>query len=374
MLKIFLISLINLIKFVNLDNKKKDFVFYSESKFYRNHFIDLIINLKKKKQVNIIFITSDKDDFLFFKEILTCYYIKNYFILRILFKMLSCKFLIMTLTDLGYHLEKSKFCNCYVYFFHAMASTHKIYSQTAFRNYDIIFSNGEYQKNELILAEKKFNFPKKEIINTGYFFLDNIKKKANLDTKINRNILFAPSWNYDEENLFNDYGLDIISKLLSNNFKVTLRPHPEHYKRSSHTIDKIKDLYFDNVNFLLDKNWSNLNSLEKAEILITDNSSIVFEFVLVFERPIIYIDYKDKVHNTNIDKLTIKTIDDVFKENFGNVVNITNLEYLPNLCEKMLIENNLSAELIKSFSKKYLSNLGNSSSFAANYLIDKLNK
>ncbi len=374
MLKIFLISLINFIKFVNLDNKKKEFVFYSESKFYRDHFIDLIINLKKKKQVNIIFITSDKDDFLFFKEILTCYYIKNYFILRILFKMLSCKFLIMTLTDLGYHLEKSKFCNYYVYFFHAMASTHKIYSQTAFRNYDIIFSNGEYQKNELILAEKKFNFPKKEIINTGYFFLDNIKKKANLDSKINRNILFAPSWNYDEENLFNDYGLDIISKLLSNNFKVTLRPHPEHYKRSNQTIDKIKDLYFDNVNFLLDKNWSNLNSLEKAEILITDNSSIVFEFVLVFERPVIFIDYKDKVHNTNIDKLTIKTIDDEFKENFGNVVNITNLEYLPNLCENMLIKNNLSTELIKSFSKKHLSNLGNSSSFATNYLINKLNK
>ncbi len=374
MLKIFLISLINFIKFVNLDNKKKEFVFYSESKFYRDHFIDLIINLKKKKQVNIIFITSDKDDFLFFKEILTCYYIKNYFILRILFKMLSCKFLIMTLTDLGYHLEKSKFCNYYVYFFHAMASTHKIYSQTAFRNYDIIFSNGEYQKNELILAEKKFNFPKKEIINTGYFFLDNIKKKANLDSKINRNILFAPSWNYDEENLFNDYSLDIISKLLSNNFKVTLRPHPEHYKRSNQTIDKIKDLYFDNVNFLLDKNWSNLNSLEKAEILITDNSSIVFEFVLVFERPVIFIDYKDKVHNTNIDKLTIKTIDDEFKENFGNVVNITNLEYLPNLCENMLIKNNLSTELIKSFSKKHLSNLGNSSSFATNYLINKLNK
>ena len=196
MIKIFLISLINLIKFFNLDNKKKEFVFYSESKFYRDHFIDLIINLKEKKQSNMIFITSDKDDFIFFKKILRCYYIKNYFILRIFFKILNCKFLIMTLTDLGYHLEKSKFCNYYVYFFHAMASTHKIYSQTAFRNYDIILSNGEYQTNELILAEKKFNFPKKEIINSGYFFLDNIKKNANLDSKINRNILFAPSWIY----------------------------------------------------------------------------------------------------------------------------------------------------------------------------------
>ena len=47
MLKIFFESFINLIKFVNIDNNKKEFVFYSESKFYRDHFIDLILNLKK---------------------------------------------------------------------------------------------------------------------------------------------------------------------------------------------------------------------------------------------------------------------------------------------------------------------------------------
>jgi YidC/Oxa1 family membrane protein insertase len=374
MLKVFFISLINLIKFINLDIKKKEYVFFSESKFYKDHFIDLITNLKKRNQNNIILITSDKDDMIFFKDILTCYYIENYFILRIFFKILNCKFLIMTLTDLGYHLEKSKFCSYYVYFFHAIASTHKIYSQTAFKNYDIILTNGEYQTNELILAEKKFNFPKKEIINSGYFFLDNIKRKAKLDSKINRNVLFAPSWNYEEKNLFNDYSIDIISKLLSDNFKVTLRPHPEHYKRSKQIIHKIKKLYFDNKNFILDKDTSNLNSLEKAEILLTDNSSIVFEFVLIFERPIIYLNYKDKIHNKNIDKLTIKTIEDEFKDNFGNVLNISNLKYLPNLCEDLLIKNNLTSEKIKFFSKKHLSNLGNSSSFASKYLINKSNK
>ena len=46
MLKIFFESLINLIKFVKIDNNKKEFVFYSESKFYRDHFVDLILNLK----------------------------------------------------------------------------------------------------------------------------------------------------------------------------------------------------------------------------------------------------------------------------------------------------------------------------------------
>ena len=95
---------------------------------------------------------------------------------------------------------------------------------------------------------------------------------------------------------------------------------------------------------------------------------------MIFERPIIYLNYKDKIHNTNIDKLTIKTIEDEFRDNFGNVLNISNLKYLPNLCENLLIKNNLTSEKIKFFSKNYLSNLGNSSSFASKYLINKSNK
>ena len=279
----------------------------------------------------------------------------------------------MTLTDIGNHFAKSKLCKYYVYFFHAIASTHKIYTHSAFKNYDIILSNGEYQTKELTLAEQKFNFPKKEIVNSGYFFLDNIKRKANLKSKEKRHILFAPSWNYNKSNLFDDYCIEIVSSLLSENFTLTLRPHSEHYTRSKKTINKIKDLFLNNENFFLDKSYSNLKSLEKSEILITDNSSIVFEFILIFERPIIYIDYKDKVHNVSIDKISIKSIDDELKENFGNILNISDLKKLPELCENLLIKNNLSSDSINSFSKKYLSNLNNSASFASNYLINKSN-
>ena len=371
MLKNFFESLINLIKFINIDNKKKEFVFYSESKFYRDYFIDLILNLKKSGQKNIILITSDKDDIIFFNETLTCLYIKNYFILSIFFIILNCKFMIMTLIDLGNHFQKSKLCKFYVYFFHAIASTHKIYTNSAFKNYDIILSNGEYQSKELRLAEEIFSFPKKEIVNSGYFFLDNIKKKANLKSKEKRHVLFAPSWNYNKENLFNDYGIDVISNLLSKNFILTLRPHPEHYKRSKNTINKINKLFLNDKNFFLDKSISNLKSLEKAEILITDNSSIVFEFMLIFKRPIIYIDYREKIHNIDKDKIPIMTIDEEFKTVFGNKLNISNLENLADLCENLINENNVSSQLVDSFAKKYLSNLDHSASFAANYLTNK---
>ena len=326
---------------------------------------------KKLDQNNIILITSDKNDLVFFKEILTCFYIKNYFILNLFFKILKCKFMIMTLTDMGSHFQKSKQCKFYVYFFHAIASTHQIYTNSAFKNYDIILSNGEYQTKELTLMEEKFDFPKKEIVNSGYFLLDNIKKRANLQSCEKRHVLFAPSWNYNNENLFDDYSIDILSSLLLENFKITLRPHPEHYKRSKNTLKKINNLFSNNENFFLDKNLSNLNSLEKAEMLITDNSSIVFEFILIFKRPIIYIDYKKKIHNLNASEIPIITIDDELKNKFGNKIHISNLKNLKVLCENLSNENSISSQSVDLFARKNLANLNHSASFAVNYLIDK---
>ena len=372
-MKIFLISLLNLIKFILKKKKKKEFIFYSESGFYRDHFIDLILNLKKADQSNLILITSDEKELKYYKNHLLCLYIESFFCLSIFFKILNCKFMIMTLTDLGNHFQKSKNCKYYVYFFHALASTHKIYTNLAFKNYDIIFSNGEYQSKELRLAEKTFNFPKKKIINSGYFYLDNIKRKADVSIAKKRCILFAPSWNYDEKNLFDDYSLEIINLLILNNFKLILRPHPEHYKRSFKSIKKIKEHFKNNPNFSFDNEASNLNSLQKSVILITDNSSIVFEFMFVFQRPIIYLNYKDKLHNIDVNKMQIDTIESDFKKKFGNQIDILDLKKLPHLCEKLLREKNFSSESLQLFFEKYLSNIDNSASFASNYLVEKLN-
>ena len=367
----FIKSLKNLIYFIKLENKKKEFIFFSESKFYREHFIDLILELKKRDQNNIIMITMDKDDIKFYNEHIKTLLINNYFILKLFFILLKCKFMIMTLSDLGNNVSKSKNCDFYVYFYHGLCSTHKIYTKEAFKNYDIIFTNGEYQSKELKKAEIEYNFPKKEIVNVGYFFLDHLKKKANLKIIEEKNILFAPSWNYNIKNLFNDYSIQIISKLLNDNYKVTLRPHPEHYKRSKKILKKILDIYNYEKNFSLDKNFSNLKSLEKACILITDNSSIVFEYLLLFKRPIIYINYVDKIHNKNSHQLNLSTIDNELKKKFGNIILIDELNDLPLICRNLMEYSNLNSDSVDEFTNEYISNLGHSSAYAAEYLIAK---
>ena len=110
-------------------------------------------------------ITSDLDEFYELKKNgYDVYFIGKGFIRMIVFNFLSCKFMIMTMTDIGNHINKSPFCDNYVYFFHCMHSTHKIYTPNAFDNFDIIFCIGQYQVNEIKKNEKIYKLKKKKII------------------------------------------------------------------------------------------------------------------------------------------------------------------------------------------------------------------
>ena len=205
----------------------------------------------------------------------------------------------------------------------------------------------------------------------GYFYLDNILKKAKLNSADANKVLFAPSWNYNKKNLLEDHGLDIINILLKNKFSIILRPHPEHYKRSLKTINKIEEYYKNNNNFKIDTNSSNLDSLEKSQILITDNSAIDMEFGLIFERPIIYIQYSDKIHNEDYLRVKSKNIDDEFKNSVGNKLGIDNLNNLPNFINTIINNNSEKKAYISKFKEKYITNLNNSSEKAADFLIKK---
>ena len=96
---------------------------------------------------------------------------------------------------IGNNIRKSIYCKNYVYFFHALASTHKIYKDKSFDNFDIIFTNGDYQKIELEERFTKKNIKKK---NCKYwiFYLDFLKI---FQDKNENYILFAPSWNYNKK-------------------------------------------------------------------------------------------------------------------------------------------------------------------------------
>jgi hypothetical protein len=349
--------------------KKRDFVFFSESHNYKSDYIDLFNNLDKSS-FSTSLITSDINEYYDLKKN-NCdvYYIGKGFLRVVIFNFISCNYMIMTMTDLGNNLNKSLFCKNYVYFFHCMHSTHKIYTPKAFDNYDIIFAIGEFQSEEIKKNEALNNLPPKKIYKTGYFYLDYLVKNSNKSISEKKCILFAPSWNYDEDNLFNKHGDSIINNLINSDFNVIFRPHPEIIKRNKSKFDYVVSKFNNNKNFILDLNASNVQSMEKASLLITDNSSISIEYSFAFYRPVIFIDYKEKIHNKKFHSISRSTFEDEFKKEIGLSVKIENINKLSFICDNAIKDNKSDNYKIDIFKKKFLSNISISADVAAQFLI-----
>ena len=350
--------------------KKRDFVFFSESQNYKYFYIDLLSNLNKTTFVTSL-ITSDIKEYYDLKQLnYDVYYIGKGFLRVVIFNFISCNYMIMTMTDLGNNLNKSLFCKNYVYFFHCMHSTHKIYTPKAFDNYDIIFAIGEFQSEEIKKNEVINKLAPKKIYKTGYFYLDYLVKNSNKSISEKDCILFAPSWNYDEDNLFNKHGDSIISNLIDSGLNVIFRPHPEIIKRNKNKFDYVVSKFKNNKNFILDINASNVQSMEKASLLITDNSSISIEYSFAFYRPVIFIDYKEKIHNKNYHSISSSTFEGEFKKEICLSIPIKDINNLSFICKNTIKDNKSDNQKIDVFKKEFLSNISNSADVAAQILIN----
>lgn len=325
----------NFFQIILLTNKKINHVFYSESKFYQSYFIDFITALSKKyPNDNIIYLSSDNQDVIDLPNVKN-FFIGNNFFKFLIFKLIKAKYFFLTLTDLDNHeIKRNNFVENYVYIFHAAASLHKNYTKTAFKNYDQILLIGNHQLKELALLPINKNT---KLLKIGYFYFDYLQKKKNeKNSDLNNDtILIAPSWNYNEKNFFTIYTIDLIYSLLNfTNYNIILRPHPEHYKRNFDTIEKVLKVNKKNPRFFLDKEKDCFNSCLNSSLLITDESAILIEYALIFEKPMIFFDKHKKIHNESYYESKLKTIDEEIKEEFGFSVQEPNFSDISKYIDK----------------------------------------
>jgi len=352
-LKLILQQIFGLIKFYTLPKEFREIVIYSENENYKNYYYKIIETLTYKFYKKVTYVTSDFNDLIPDTENVKSIYIGSSYLRSILFATLNCKKFLLTLTDLGSpQLRKSKLCEEYIYIFHSPISTHAGYNKKAFWHYDTIFCNGEYQINELQTTEKIYNLKKKIKVRSGYLFFEFLKKNQKHE-EVKKNILFAPTWVNDENNLFEKYSLQIIQLLIDSGYKVILRPHPEHFKRSKITINKLIKNFSRNKNFYLDNNINNLDGILKSEFMITDNSGVAIEYALIFKKNIIFINSAKKINNLSYEDLKLKTIEDIVKNKFGYTINTNEIKNITNIL-KNLSNRKAASDLEKR--KEFLNN------------------
>ena len=262
-------------------------VLFSEGRRYATVFEPICAELEKR-QIPAVYMTADPNDpILTDKEYKT---LKTQFIgegNRAFAKLNMLKADIVLATTPGldvYQWKRSRDVKYYVHIFHACSDV-TLYKMFGIDYYDALLLSGDYQIDQIRKLEALRNLPAKDLQIVGQPYMDVLLERKLKETKeggSNKTVLIAPSWG--ESSVLKKYD-GIIDKIKETGYDVIVRPHPQSYVSELDFITKLQDKYPD-IEF--NRDADNFDVLSKNDILISDFSGVMFDFALVFDKPVIY--------------------------------------------------------------------------------------
>ena len=276
----------------NMD-KSLPFVIFSDDKRYWPVFEPVCRELDKRG-ADVVYMTASPDD----PALNNRYeHIKGEFIgegNRAFARMNLLKASVVLSTTPGldvYQWKRSKDVKCYVHMLHAPVEIAG-YRMFGIDYYDSLLLSGDYQIRDTRYLEKIRNLPEKEIEMIGIPYMDEMVKRLESAEPLEKNetttVLLAPTWG--KSSIFSKYGGRIIDKLLDTGYHIIIRPHPQSFVSEKEMMDELMAKYPDSEQLEWNRDNDNFNVLRRADIMISDFSGVVFDFSLVYDKPIIYAD------------------------------------------------------------------------------------
>ena len=281
-------------KKVEGDSERLPLVIFADDKRYWNVFGPLCREFEKRG-MDVTYMTASPDD-----PVLTCGYphIHGEFIGEgnkafAKLNFLKAQLVLSTTPGLDvYQWKRSKDVGCYVHILHT-ANEVALYRMFGIDYYDAIMISGDYQAEDVRALEKLRNLPEKELVKIGIPYMDDMLSRLQADPPVPehpRTVLLAPSWG--ESAILKKYGEKILDVLLKTGYHVIVRPHPQSFRSETEMIEKMMKDYPDSDQLEWNRDNDNYEVLRRSDILISDFSGVIFDFSLVFDKPVIYADTK----------------------------------------------------------------------------------
>ena len=362
-------------RFFSVGNKH--LVFYSEGSGFYKYFEKIILWLLENSKLTIHYVTSDPNDqvFALAKENprLVPYYIGPKKLIT-LFMKLEADVVVMTMSDLGnYQYKRSYYSKNikYVYVFHYPLSTHMVLHTGALRHYGAILCVGDFQFEEIRQTEKLFGDPEQELIACGYGQLEKLYDayQASPHEKRQRpKVLIAPSWQPD--NILDSCIDPLLQELLGQGFDVTVRPHPEYVKRYGDRMNAIVKRYEDykGGDLFFELDFTGNTSIFDSDTVISDWSGTAYEFVMVTERPCVFVDTPPKINNPDYEKITVPPLEFTLRDQVGVRVSPGSFSGLSEKIRALLQDESYS-DRIRAIREKTIANFGRSGEVGGEYIL-----
>ena len=164
------------------------------------------------------------------------------------------------------------------------------------------------------------------------------------------------------------YSLDFV-KELAKEFDIIFRPHPQSRKAEPALLDKAKKLIDSLPNTTWDESPSPVESLSKANLLISDKSSIRLDCAVIYEKPVITLEIKEgDFESYEISDLPKGTIP--FTDKLCPPMKASDINNILEIVKESL--NGKEAKSISEFARANIVNLGTAGEHIADYLISKV--
>lgn len=353
--------------------KKIPIVIFADHKRYWTTFRPICEELEKRGQ-KAVYMTASPDD-----PALECHFenIKTEFIgegnkAYAKLNMLIAGVVVATTPNLDvFQWKRSKTVDYYVHVFHANGDT-ALCRLYGLDYYDALMLPGEFAEHEVRELERQRNLPPKELKMMGLPYLDSMYQRAQGYEKKEtgeKTVLLSPTWG--PNSILVKFGSSFIDRLIETGYNIIIRPHPQSYTADKDTIETLMNKYPETDKLHWNRDNDNFDVLASADIMISDYSGVMYDFIFIFNKPVIYTTEgytKDPYDCWCLEGETwmVSTI-----RKLGKELTKENAENIKELIDTSIAEGVDPVEVEQARIETWC-NVGNSASLIADYIIDKL--
>ena len=361
------------------DNEKSEIAIFSEGKNYWGTFREIVEELISRK-VHFAYYTMDLHDSALLID-------SSYMHSRLFDKNkaasfhklqnIKAKILLATTPNIGtegYPLARPKGVETMVHIFHAFADI-SAYHIGSLDNYDIVLTVGSQQEKPIREVEKARLLKPKRIVPMGLPYFDALYHKHlqtdspngsnNAEREDAKTILIGPSWG--AKGLLMEYGTGFICRLAEAGFNVIVRPHPHSYIAEASFIEKCKAETAKHKNVIWDSETIGTKSMLASGLLISDTSSIRFDYAFLYEKPVITLNIPHEKQLEYEGQFMSEIWTDTAAKRLGRVIGHDDIEDIVQIVKEVLASG--ASGDVRKFRDETMVNLGTSAKATVDWVM-----
>jgi hypothetical protein len=265
----------------------------------------------------------------------------------------------------GYPIQKPQNVGNLMHIFHHVGDI-SVYRKNSLDHYDSVILAGDFQRKSIQTLEQLRGLYSKSLIALGLPYLDDLyQNRPSFEPSINERatILIGSSWG--EKGCLRTYGTEFIRALTAAGFDLIIRPHPQSYIHEPEFIEQCKRETVGQF-VIWDEEISPSKAMHQSQLLISDTSSLRFDYAFLYEKPIISLE----IPKENLAEFEAQDLNETWYDLAAEKIGITaNAESICDIADivRTLLSSHTPKDLVQ-FRDETLVNFGNSAPHIVDYI------